>query len=86
MKKNLDIITVFDITNKKLNLLETFINQLYDQLLIKYKEKQKEESKLVKSLGGLYVIGTERHESRRIDNQFVGVLGDKVTLEALNFF
>nr|YP_009730791.1 preprotein translocase subunit secA [Cladosiphon okamuranus]QAY81028.1 preprotein translocase subunit secA [Cladosiphon okamuranus] len=76
LKKNLDILlTVFDISNKKLNLLETFINELYNQLLIKYKEKQKEESNLVKSLGGLYVIGTERHESRRIDNQLRGRAG-----------
>ncbi len=76
LKKNLDILlTVFDISNKKLNLLETFINELYNQLLIKYTEKQKEESNLVKSLGGLYVIGTERHESRRIDNQLRGRAG-----------
>lgn len=34
-----------------------------------------EESLAVKSLGGLYVIGTERHESRRIDNQLRGRSG-----------
>ncbi|HBF4872839.1 TPA: preprotein translocase subunit SecA [Clostridioides difficile] len=35
----------------------------------------KEEEKRVKELGGLYVIGTERHESRRIDNQLRGRSG-----------
>ncbi len=35
----------------------------------------KEESEKVKSLGGLYVIGTERHEARRIDNQLRGRAG-----------
>ena len=33
----------------------------------------------VKKLGGLFIIGTERHESRRIDNQLRGGLEDKVT-------
>lgn len=35
----------------------------------------KEENEKVKALGGLYVIGTERHESRRIDNQLRGRAG-----------
>lgn len=35
----------------------------------------KEEEEQVKSLGGLYVIGTERHETRRIDNQLRGRSG-----------
>ena len=87
LKKNLDILlTVFDISNKELNLLENFINKLYHQLLIKYKEKQKEESKSVKSLGGLYVIGTERHESRRIDNQLRGRAGRQGNPGSSRFF
>jgi len=32
-----------------------------------------DEHETVKELGGLYVLGTERHESRRIDNQLRGV-------------
>jgi len=35
----------------------------------------KEEEEKVKSIGGLYIIGTERHESRRIDNQLRGRAG-----------
>jgi preprotein translocase subunit SecA len=38
-------------------------------------EKWKRDYEEVKSLGGLYVIGTERHESRRIDNQLRGRSG-----------
>jgi preprotein translocase subunit SecA len=38
-------------------------------------EKWKADYEEVKSLGGLYVIGTERHESRRIDNQLRGRSG-----------
>ena len=87
LQNNLDILlTVFDISNKKLNLLENFINNLYSQLLVKYKERQKEESKLVKSLGGLYVIGTERHESRRIDNQLRGRAGRQGNPGSSRFF
>ena len=38
-------------------------------------ENWKEDNKLVVDSGGLYVIGTERHESRRIDNQLRGRSG-----------
>jgi len=38
-------------------------------------EKWRKDYEEVKSLGGLYVIGTERHESRRIDNQLRGRSG-----------
>ena len=38
-------------------------------------ENSKEEKNEVKNLGGLFVIGTERHESRRIDNQLRGRSG-----------
>ena len=45
--------------------------KIYDEEYKKWQEDYKE----VKSLGGLYVIGTERHESRRIDNQLRGRSG-----------
>ena len=38
-------------------------------------DEWKEKNKQVKELGGLYVVGTERHESRRIDNQLRGRSG-----------
>ncbi|MEQ1827983.1 MAG: preprotein translocase subunit SecA, partial [Pirellula sp.] len=42
---------------------------------IDQKEKMKEEGERVRNLGGLYVIATERHESRRIDLQLRGRCG-----------
>ncbi len=47
----------------------------YDELLAKYTEVTEAEKKRVLELGGLYVLGTERHESRRIDNQLRGRSG-----------
>ena len=41
----------------------------------KYKEERAEEQQKVRELGGLCIIGTERHESRRIDNQLRGRSG-----------
>ena len=43
--------------------------------LAKQKEAVKREHEEVTALGGLYVLGTERHESRRIDNQLRGRSG-----------
>jgi preprotein translocase subunit SecA len=42
---------------------------------IEQREKMKEEGNRVRTIGGLYVIGTERHESRRIDLQLRGRCG-----------
>src|SRR5699024_9472592 len=39
------------------------------------KADTEQESETVKEIGGLYVLGTERHESRRIDNQLRGRSG-----------
>lgn len=48
---------------------------LYDELYAKFKVTTDEESDKVKAAGGLHIIGTERHESRRIDNQLRGRAG-----------
>lgn len=48
---------------------------VYDSLYAMHKAITDEEAALVKSLGGLHIIGTERHESRRIDNQLRGRAG-----------
>ena len=47
----------------------------YDQLLAEYKDECRAEGDKIRALGGLYVLGTERHESRRIDNQLRGRSG-----------
>ena len=41
----------------------------------RYKEEIKAEAEQVRAAGGLYILGTERHESRRIDNQLRGRAG-----------
>jgi preprotein translocase subunit SecA len=47
----------------------------YKELLAKHQEECKAEGDKVRELGGLYVLGSERHESRRIDNQLRGRAG-----------
>ena len=42
---------------------------------IEAKEKMKDEGRKVAEMGGLHIVGTERHESRRIDNQLRGRAG-----------
>jgi len=49
-------------------------------------KKWREEQKKVLELGGLYVIGTERHEARRIDNQLRGRAGRQGDPGASKFF
>lgn len=75
-QKELDtLLTILYTSKKNLNIVENFISTLYKELLQNYKKRQKKESQIVKNLGGLYVIGTEKHESRRIDNQLRGRSG-----------
>ena len=47
----------------------------FQELLKKYKAEIAPEADKVRSVGGLYILGTERHESRRIDNQLRGRAG-----------
>ena len=49
--------------------------EVFGQLHEKYKEERREEQEKVRELGGLCIVGTERHESRRIDNQLRGRSG-----------
>ncbi len=47
----------------------------WDTLLARFREETDAERKEVREAGGLYIVGTERHESRRIDNQLRGRAG-----------
>ena len=51
------------------------IREKYDTLLANFKAQIADEAQKVKEAGGLFIIGTERHESRRIDNQLRGRSG-----------
>lgn len=58
-------------TDEKLLEAKARYNELYEE----YKKETDKEKEEVIKLGGLYIIGTERHESRRIDNQLRGRSG-----------
>lgn len=57
------------------NSYQSSIKFLISDLKSYYKKNQKQENQIVKNLGGLYIIGTERNDSRRVDNQLRGRCG-----------
>lgn len=50
-------------------------NESYEEALARFKTECAQEKEMVKKAGGLFILGTERHESRRIDNQLRGRSG-----------
>lgn len=66
-----------DIKNLPYSLEQTSIlfQNLYKFFYEKFTEKWKKENQFVKEIGGLFVLGTERSETRRIDNQLRGRAG-----------
>ncbi|MBE6807038.1 MAG: preprotein translocase subunit SecA [Ruminococcaceae bacterium] len=60
--------------------------KLFAELNEKYKEQIRPEAEQVKAVGGLYILGTERHESRRIDNQLRGRAGRQGDPGATRFY
>ena len=70
-----------DIINEAVGYADTEDDQIlaaravYKELYDKFSAEVKEKAVEVKKAGGLYILGTERHESRRIDNQLRGRSG-----------
>jgi preprotein translocase subunit SecA len=62
------------------------IRFLINELVSYNKKSQEQENKVVKNLGGLYIIGTERNDSRRVDNQLRGRCGRQGDPGASRFF
>ncbi len=62
------------------------VRERYQELYNKYKEQTDAEKEKVIEAGGLCIIGTERHESRRIDNQLRGRSGRQGDIGASVFF
>ena len=58
----------------------------FRQLNEKYKQQIQPEAQQVKEAGGLFILGTERHESRRIDNQLRGRAGRQGDPGATRFY
>ena len=74
---NPEFLTELDLREKGLDPLEDqdAYQTAWNNTLAKYEEQSQAEHNEVEGLGGLYVIGSERHESRRIDNQLRGRSG-----------
>ena len=60
--------------------------KIYRDLYEKYNAEVKEKAEKVKEAGGLFILGTERHESRRIDNQLRGRSGRQGDVGESRFF
>ena len=58
----------------------------FDELVAQFEPQAKKEAEAVREAGGLFIIGTERHESRRIDNQLRGRAGRQGDPGASRFF
>ena len=65
----------FDFVNKYLEIIHTESYKKELKSLLNHVKAWKDEHEEVKNVGGLHIIGTERHESRRIDNQLRGRSG-----------
>lgn len=64
----------------------TRLQTIFKELFEKYKQITDEEKKQVVAVGGLFIIGTERHDSRRIDNQLRGRSGRQGDPGASEFY
>ena len=64
----------------------TLFLELYQSIFAEQKDSVIETGESIKNLGGLHVIGTERHESRRIDNQLRGRSGRQGDPGSSRFF
>lgn len=74
------------IKNSNDKLIKKLINISFFYIKMNYKRNSIFQKKKVQQLGGLYVIGTERHESRRIDNQLRGRAGRQGDPGSSRFF
>nr|YP_010155894.1 preprotein translocase subunit SecA [Cumathamnion serrulatum]QQY85242.1 preprotein translocase subunit SecA [Cumathamnion serrulatum] len=85
--KNIDSYIDRIISQKTFNKIEDKNNyDVYNKILNKFKFLCEKEKKDILKLGGLYVVGTERHESRRIDNQLRGRSGRQGDQGTSRFF
>lgn len=74
---NSEFLAVQEMTKRGLSTTETpeEYEQKWDEVFATVRETVAQEAERVVQAGGLYVLGTERHESRRIDNQLRGRSG-----------
>ncbi len=72
--------------NPEMLILDTYGNKATEEQKQKIIEQVKKDKQAVIEAGGLYVVGTERHESRRIDNQLRGRSGRQGDPGSSKFF
>ena len=65
---------------------EEVSEEQYEQALAKAREEWEQEHQAVIAMGGLHIVGTERHEARRIDNQLRGRAGRQGDPGSSRFF
>lgn len=80
--ETIELATSYSELDEETEKVRTRYNELYNS----YKQQTDEEKKKVIEAGGLCIIGTERHESRRIDNQLRGRSGRQGDVGASVFF
>lgn len=75
---DIDILRILrenDKTSMSTNSYQSSIRFLISDLTQYYMKHHRQENRIVKNLGGLYIVGTERNDSRRVDNQLRGRCG-----------
>ncbi|HJY79496.1 MAG TPA: preprotein translocase subunit SecA [Candidatus Binatia bacterium] len=74
-EKRRERVKVVEEVREQLEKAPDLYQQLFDEVLEKYRQTCVEEREKVVAAGGLHILGTERHEARRIDNQLRGRAG-----------
>jgi preprotein translocase subunit SecA len=74
-EKRRERVKVVEEVREQLEKAPDLYQQLFDEVLVKYRQTGAEEREKVVAAGGLHILGTERHEARRIDNQLRGRAG-----------
>ena len=82
----LEEVKKLDVSHLEPEEAEAEKRRVHQEALAKYEGEFEEQHEKVKELGGLFVIGTERHESRRIDNQLRGRSGRQGDPGASRFY
>nr|QCI04158.1 Preprotein-translocase subunit a [Anotrichium furcellatum] len=85
-QNNIETYIDYIINQNNISAEEKSFIDLYREIVSIYQNKFKNEKKHIENMGGLYVIGTERHESRRIDNQLRGRSGRQGDPGSSRFF
>ncbi len=84
--KRLEYVQAVEAVREELEKAPEAYSHRYDEILDGYRSTSAGEREKVVAAGGLHIIGTERHESRRIDNQLRGRAGRQGDPGASRFF